>query len=323
MKKKILTKDGQPVDEHKTFVQKFGIIIQKYIPSEFVSSFLSKGYCSTKGRSTNIKDIIEFITKYHVDWKNTKKCKHIDSMKECITKYKTLNDFFIRKKVHINIYKKNKNNYFVSPSDSRTLLFDSEKKSRFWIKGKHYTISNMMQLQTNILKKYYTNSYTIISRLAPVDYHRFHSPISGKLVYYKIIHGSYLSVDPSIVRSSKNVFSKNTRVLYYISTKYYGVICMVIVGAVCIGSIIVHKKKKNSIIQKGDELGYFQFGGSTIVTIIPKLYTIEIDKAIQKHSSKKIETYVEVGDHLLYTKPKITHNKRIEKRIIQNYAFSS
>ena len=131
MKKKIVTKDGKQVDEYKTFFKKFGIVLQKYIPSEFVSSFLSKGYCSTKGKSTDIKDILEFITKYHIDWKNTKKCKNINSMKECVRKYTTLNDFFIRKKPYINIYKKNKNNYFVSPADSRTLLFDSEKKSRF------------------------------------------------------------------------------------------------------------------------------------------------------------------------------------------------
>ncbi len=151
------------------------------------------------------------------------------------------------------------------------------------------------------------NISVIISRLAPQDYHRFHSPVSGKILHIDDVNGNYYSVQPAVVNSKTNVFGRNKRVNVWIKTLAFGIVVMSIIGATCVGTIsltlpnnidtpVSHEKLIGLNIKHGQQLGFFEFGGSTIVTVVfgdvvwcPKILDL---------SEKKIESYVHVGEYL-------------------------
>ena len=68
------------------------------------------------------------------------------------------------------------------------------------------------------------------------------------------------------------------------------------VGATCVGSVEM-TLIEDEPFSKGDELGFFQFGGSTVVLVFPP-DTVELDKDLLDHSARGIETYVEMGQTL-------------------------
>ncbi|MDB0615211.1 phosphatidylserine decarboxylase [Tenacibaculum dicentrarchi] len=68
------------------------------------------------------------------------------------------------------------------------------------------------------------------------------------------------------------------------------------VGATMVGSII-ETYTANLPVKKGDEMGYFAFGGSTIVLIVDKK-NIKIDADILKNTKNRIETFVKMGEKI-------------------------
>lgn len=319
MDKIIKKKDGTIIKEKGNYVQLYGILAQRYIPISNITSFMTTHICKHKGLSTDKEMILNFAKLYEIEWEKSEKCKNSKSLQKCINKYKTLNDFFIRKKDPslLKIYKKHNPKYLVSPADCRTTyLYNENIAKSLWIKGSRYSIRSMLGIRDTQLITYYKNSSIIISRLAPVDYHRFHSPISGKHLGIIKIPGKYYSVDPSIVRSSINVYTTNNRIIYFIKTKYYGIVALTIIGATCVGSIVLHKMK---YIKKGDEIGYFKFGGSTIIIVLPT--KIKIDKSIEEHSNKNIETYLEVGEYLGFNDKAIKPPKYIKEKLLNELTY--
>ncbi len=62
------------------------------------------------------------------------------------------------------------------------------------------------------------------------------------------------------------------------------------IGATMVGAI-VQTYKANSFVKKGEEKGYFLFGGSTCILIFEKGKVI-IDKDIIENTQNKIETRI-------------------------------
>jgi phosphatidylserine decarboxylase len=136
-----------------------------------------------------------------------------------------------------------------------------------------------------------------IFRLAPQDYHRVHCPLNGKIIKITHIHGAYYTVNPMAVRSSLDVFGENIRTIVTLETAEYGIVEVVLVGAMMVGSIII-TAKLNEEIKKGQEVGYFKFGGSTVVLVFQSENDeskIEWDGDLVSNSNKKLETLVKVG----------------------------
>ncbi|BAF71845.1 phosphatidylserine decarboxylase [Sulfurovum sp. NBC37-1] len=121
--------------------------------------------------------------------------------------------------------------------------------------------------------------------LMPNTYHHYHSPIDGKIVESKIIRGALLGMDdfPSFVPKYGNVgyygtdfnqFSSYKRGYFIGDTGKYGYVGMVAVGLSNIGSIVFNKKYKNMTrpvpVKRGDELGYFLYGGSLFIMFFEK-----------------------------------------------------
>ena len=141
---------------------------------------------------------------------------------------------------------------------------------------------------------FYGEGSMLISRLCPVDYHRFHFPTSGKISTATLINGSLLSVSPIALRHNLSIFWENKRYLSFLQNEHIGKIAQFLVGATCVGSVHL-TAQKNSHVKKGQEYGYFSFGGSCVITVFPR-HSVQFNQDIMEWSAKGIETYARMGE---------------------------
>lgn len=181
----------------------------------------------------------------------------------------------------------------VCAADCRLMAFKNiEDSLRFWIKGQKFSIQGLLGKEIN--SSTFINGSLVIFRLAPQDYHRFHVPVSGTIEKFVNIPGNLYTVNPIAVNSKYcNVFTENKRVVSIISTTEFGKVAFVAIGATMVGSI-TFSKKEGDYVKKGDEFGYFSFGGSTVICVFEK-GAIQIDEDLLANSSRSLETLVSVG----------------------------
>jgi phosphatidylserine decarboxylase len=155
------------------------------------------------------------------------------------------------------------------------------------VKGKDYSISEMLG-GTDKVQKYINGTY-LIFYLSPKDYHRIHSPISGKIVrQWKIGSKSY-PVNHFGLKYGKRPLSKNYRMITEID--YDGVtIAMVKVGAMFINSIELLTTEME--LKKGEEMALFSFG-STVVLLF------EEGTFVLKHPNE-VKRQIKVGECIGY-----------------------
>ncbi|CUS24509.1 LAQU0S17e00518g1_1 [Lachancea quebecensis] len=253
---------------------------------------------------TSVRQIDSFIRFHSLD---TSECEE--------TEYKTFNEFFYRKlKPGSRSPEVENPEILLSPADCRCTVFSNIKASKeIWIKGKTFTI-------TKLTNSYHPEIYNDAScsigifRLAPQDYHRFHCPCDGVIGKPQEISGEYYTVNPMAVRTELDVFGENVRVVVPIHSKEFGTILYVAVGAMMVGSIILTCKEGDTV-ERGQELGYFKFGGSTILLVVPS-QKVMFDTDLLNNSNERIETLVKVGMSIGHT-PAVKEHKR-EKRVLHS-----
>jgi len=202
-------------------------------------------------------------------------------------KYNSFDDFFIRKiKNNVRIMSNNKDD-LISPCDSKLSVYRINEDTVLNIKNSFYTISDL--LCDNELSKKYKDGYCLVFRLCVDDYHHYHYIDNGKLIKKKNIKGIFHTVRP-IAQKHVKVFSENTREWSLLKTDNFGDVIQIEVGALMVGKICNLKKVK---FKKGEEKGYFRFGGSTIVLLFEKNKII-IDSDILKQSNLGNETIVKL-----------------------------
>ncbi len=206
--------------------------------------------------------------------------------------FSSFNDFFYRE---LKLTVRKMEDGVVSPADGKVIAFESITEiNKFYIKGRNFTIDEYPQDQA--LAKEYKNSSIFIIRLAPNDYHRFHFPYAGDVSKTVRIKGKYFSVSPyALVKDFTKVFCENKREYCILNTATKGKILLSPVGATMVGSII--ETYKPGSVKKGAEMGYFAFGGSTILMLIDK-NKVKIDYDILKNTKNGFETYVRMGEKI-------------------------
>jgi phosphatidylserine decarboxylase len=165
---------------------------------------------------------------------------------------------------------------------------DIDYKKIIQIKGMSYSLSELIQNE-ELAKEYQGGTYLIL-RLCPVDYHRFHFFDSGICGASKKVKGEYYSVNPVALKKIPEVFCRNKREYSIFKTDNFGKVLYVEVGATSVGSII-QTYVPDSRIQRGEEKGYFKFGGSTVLLFFQKNKVI-IDKEIIDQTNKGFETKI-------------------------------
>eukprot|EP00250_Pteridium_aquilinum_P033218 c5332_g1_i2 orf=210-2240(+) len=237
------------------------------------------------------KDIPKFI-EYFQDRVN------VDEFKHPIDSYKTFNEFFIRElKPGVRpIQYEGKDHVAVCAADCRLMVYKSvDEAKRFWIKGRKFSVKGL--LGNEVLANDFEGGSLAIFRLAPQDYHRFHMPISGVIGKNIMVPGHLYTVNPIAVNSKYcNVFTENKRVVNVIISKEFGKMAFVAIGATMVGSINFTKNEGDQV-KKGDEFGYFSFGGSTVICVFQK-GAIDFDEDLVANSERSLETLVYMGTSL-------------------------
>jgi phosphatidylserine decarboxylase len=242
----------------------------------------SSTYGKMMDRTSSAKRIHPFIENFDIDMSGVQE-----------QEFKNFNDFFTRK------LKENARpvdtcfNSVVSPADGTILAYSDISNSDFIVKGYRFDVSSF--LDDPFLAQKYRDGALLIFRLAPVDYHRFHFPVSGYLTANKKIEGDYYSVNPFALRKKAEIFCLNKREYTILSNPLFGDVIMAEVGATMVGSIV--QTYKGTSVKKGEEKGYFKFGGSTIVLLFEK-GKICIDKDLLVNTAKGYETAVKMGERI-------------------------
>ena len=182
--------------------------------------------------------------------------------------------------------------YLISPCDSKLTVIPITKDCRFRLKQTEYTVASL--LKSNRLASYYEGGYAMIFRLTVDDYHRYGYIADGRKGKNVKIPGVLHTVNP-IANDYFPIYKENSREYTVLHTKEFGNLVQMEVGALLVGKIVNHHEEAN--VKRGQEKGYFQFGGSTIVVLL-KAGTVQIDKDILDNSSHGIETVVKFGEKI-------------------------
>lgn len=142
---------------------------------------------------------------------------------------------------------------------------------------------------------YFEGGPLVIARLCPVDYHRYHFPDKGEVLESYPVHGKYHSVNPLALKSRPDIFITNERHVSILQTENFGKLAYIEVGAICVGKIV--QSYKGSEFERGQEKGYFLFGGSTVIVLgEPGRWRPSED--ILQYTKNGKETYIKLGDTL-------------------------
>ncbi|CAD6228038.1 unnamed protein product [Miscanthus lutarioriparius] len=275
---------------------------------------LLKNLSEKQGKKMNSPESAKDIPKFLELFKGQ---INMDEVKDPIESFKTFNEFFIRglKPGARPIAHGDQDSVATCAADSRLMAFSSvDESTRLWIKGRKFSIEGL--LGTSVHSDALSNGSLVIFRLAPQDYHRFHVPVSGIVEKFVEIPGFLYTVNPIAVNSKYcNVFTENKRVVSIISTSEFGKVAFVAIGATMVGSI-TFLKKEGDYIHKGDEFGYFSFGGSTVICVFEK-DAIQLDADLVANSERSLETLVSVGMTLGVS----TRNKGLQVPVLQNFSL--
>ena len=210
-----------------------------------------------------------------------------------VEKFRNFNEFFYRElKPNARPCSAPRNpGIVVSPADCRTVVFNSiDDATRIWVKGREFSVARLLGPAYPQDVKRYTNGTLGIFRLAPQDYHRFHIPVDGIMDKPKLIEGEYYTVNPMAIRSALDVYSENVRIIVPVDSVAHGRVMIICVGAMMVGSTVITRKAGEKV-QRAEELGYFQFGGSTILLLFEP-GRMEYDDDLTDNSNGALETLV-------------------------------
>lgn len=183
-----------------------------------------------------------------------------------------------------------------SPADCRSVVFNRmEDAQRVWVKGREFSVERLLGKAYPEDAKRYQNGSLGIMRLAPQDYHRFHIPVDGIMGEPKTIEGEYYTVNPMAIRSALDVYGENIRVVVPIDSVKHGRVMVICVGAMMVGSTVITRKAGDKV-QRAEELGYFKFGGSTILLLFEP-GQMEYDQDLVDNSNGALETLVSSRCH--------------------------
>lgn len=256
-------------------------------------AFFSKWYGWKMNKRVSALQILPFITAYNMD---------VDEFAKSPFDYKTFNEFFYRALKPEARPIVPGEGVAVFPADGRHLAFSNvDTVDGFYVKGKKFSLAEFfgegaLPEEKRELSRKFAGGAMLISRLCPVDYHRFHFPVGGVPGEARTINGWLYSVSPVALRRNVHRLVENKRQLSLIDSTAFASVAMLEVGATNVGSI-----KQTYVpgrqVQKGEEKGLFAFGGSCVITIFQR-GRIRFDPDIVSQSEQWIETYARMGDRL-------------------------
>lgn len=206
--------------------------------------------------------------------------------------YRSYNEFFSRKIRPEMRPVDRQEDHLIAPCDSKLTVLPIAPDARLWLKHTEYTVESLVRSRE--LAEKYKGGYALVFRLTVSDYHRYCYVDDGEKEENVRIPGVLHTVNP-IANDHYPIYKENAREYSTLHSARFGDVLMMEVGALLVGKIVnLHGKAS---VNRGQEKGYFQFGGSTVVLLFEK-DTIAVDEDILANSRQNIETIVRMGEKI-------------------------
>jgi phosphatidylserine decarboxylase len=248
--------------------------------------FFSAWYGRRMSAAASAARIGPFIARYGLD---------AAEFMEPVEAFRSFNGFFYRKLKPAARPVDDDDDAVVFPADGRHLGFARASGiDGVFVKGQKFDLGKL--LGDDRLAADYEHGALVLSRLCPVDYHRFHFPVAGVPDEPRPVNGPLYSVSPLALRKRLAYLWENKRVITRHQSRRCGDVHIIEIGATCVGSIRqTYAAGEN--VAKGAEKGYFEFGGSSVITLFePGAVTLEQD--LLEWSLKCTELYARVGSRM-------------------------
>lgn len=249
---------------------------------------VSRYYGWRMSRKFSAKDVLPFIVKYGLD---------VEEFAKSSFSFSSFNDFFYRalKSGARPVAAPEDGRVAVLPADGRHLAFPNvDAATGFYAKGQRFDLAAF--LGDEALAREFAGGSMLISRLCPVDYHRFHFPVAGTPGEARLINGWLYSVSPIALRRNLNYLWENKRMVTLVDSPQFGRVAVCEIGATMVGSI-AQTYVTGRAVKKGAEKGLFKFGGSCVVTLFAP-GRIRFDADLVEQSAKPMEVYARMGERL-------------------------
>ncbi len=247
--------------------------------SKAISAYMGRKYDAPASR----KDIAKLVA--------IPGCRAEEAEKP-VDEYASFNDFFTRR---LKPGARPLGEGVTSPADGRLMLYrDAEADSPFPLKGAVRSLREVFGPggAPDVARGRYD---VAVVRLAPVDYHRFHFPYACRTPdAVRTLPGKYHSVNPIALLRYPDVYADNERQIVRCDADF-GPYWLVDVGAFGVGTIV--QTYTGEAHAKGDEKGYFKFGGSTVI-LVTKAGALKFDADLVRNSAAGLETRVLFGERI-------------------------
>lgn len=254
---------------------------------------ISAFYGHLQSTPSSAKKIAPFIKMFHVD---------TSEFAQDPTTYRSFNDFFTRKLKPEARPIAHGEDKAIIPADGRYLFIPNIKKSDgFFVKGEKFHLTSLLQNET--LASEYEEGAMVMARLCPTDYHRYHFPcdcIAGKTSW---INGWLYSVNPVAIKKNIHIFTENKRTLCVLDSAHFGKVLFLEIGATFVGAI--HETYREGKCTKGEEKGYFSFGGSSLILLFPP-HSIQFDQDLLDATAQGVEIKCLMGQSMGSAIPKLS-----------------
>ncbi|MFM0630825.1 phosphatidylserine decarboxylase family protein [Paraburkholderia xenovorans] len=155
----------------------------------------------------------------------------------------------------------------------------------FWIKSQPYSLVDMFTSAHVEVAKGFVGGSVYQAFLSAFNYHRWHAPVSGVILKAYAVDGTYYSEadsegeDPGGLNDSQGyITAVAARAVIVIDSddRSIGRVGCVFVGMADVSSCVIEALPGQKIV-KGDELGFFQYGGSTCCLVFERDVIAEFD----------------------------------------------
>jgi phosphatidylserine decarboxylase len=247
--------------------------------------FLSRWYGSLQDSPASASKISGFVEKFGIK---------MDEFEN--PGFKSFNEFFIRKfKPGVRTVELHPSR-MAAPAEARYFAWEKVTLDQsFPVKGQFLTARALLGDHPAASRLEGGSLY--IARLCPVDYHRFHFPDSGSVKESYRVHGAYHSVNPVALKAQGDILCTNERQVTLLETDHFGLLAYIEVGALCVGKIVQSHESllgEAKSFQRGDEKGYFLFGGSTVI-VLGEPGRWKPDADLLENTQKGLETWIPFG----------------------------
>ncbi len=181
----------------------------------------------------------------------------------------------------------------ITPAEGRLTVYPELRAGvAIPVKGVPFSVEELLGPQGRQYTRQLAEGSLMVCRLCPADYHRYHFFADGVTLKHWWLRGKYHSVNPLALSLGFKVFAENLRTVRIMQLSSVKAPCaMISVGAFGVASI---HDQPGDRFSRGDEAGYFTFGGSTVIVIFPP-DAVRFDDDLVEHSAAGIETFVKVN----------------------------